>query len=298
MQPRLAQKRARILAVDDKRANLVALDALLSHEHDMVLANSGQEAIALLRKMTNIDVILMDVQMPGLDGFETVVQIKKIEHCRDIPVIFITAVYSDDPYVKRGYEVGGIDYFSKPFDPEILKLKVEIYASFRRRADFLRQRERQVLDAEELLRVGRRLSSTLERLPVGILIADTEGRICQTTEEVSRIFRVGEPTAHDAYGEILEWWNSSGQVIKNGPLARALRGEALHSEPIEIQCFDGSRKTILSSAAPLRGLDGRIVGAVVLAQDLTETKRIEEDLAQRVTRLVSLGVELEQSAPR
>jgi PAS domain-containing protein len=149
-----------------------------------------------------------------------------------------------------------------------------------------------------LLRVGRRLSSMLERLPVGILISDTEGRICQTTEEVARIFRSGEPTAADAYGEILDWWNSSGQTLKNGPLARALRGEALHSEPMEIQCFDGSRKTILSSAAPLRGLDGRIVGAVVFVQDLTETRRVEEDLEERVTRLVSLGVELEQSVPR
>jgi PAS domain S-box-containing protein len=240
----------------------------------------------------------MDVQMPGLDGFETVAQIKKIPQCRDIPVIFITAVYSDDPYVKRGYEVGGIDYFSKPFDPEILKLKVQIYATFRRRADYLKQRERQALEAEELLRVGRRLSSTLERLPVGVLIADTEGRICQTTEEVSRIFRSGEPTAHDAYGEMLEWWNSSGQKIKHGTLARALLGEESHSEPVEIQCFDGSRKTIITSAAPLRGLDGAIVGAVVLAQDLTESKKIEEDLERRVTRLVSLGVELEQTAPR
>jgi CheY-like chemotaxis protein len=291
-------KRATILAVDDKRANLVALDALLGHDHDMVFANSGPEAIALLQNGAQVDVILMDVQMPGLDGFETVVQIKKMSHCQDIPIIFITAVYSDDPYVKRGYQVGGIDYFSKPFDPEILKLKVQVYATFRRKADFLKERERQALEAEELLRVGRRLSSTLERLPVGVLIADTEGRICQTTEEVSRIFRSGEPTAHDAYGEILEWWNASGQMIKHGPLARALRGEESHSEPVEIQCFDGSKKTIIASACPLRGLDGMIVGAVVLAQDLTESKKIEEDLERRVTRLVSLGLELEQTAPR
>ena len=293
------QRKANILAVDDKRANLVALDALLGREHNVVFAHSGLEALSLLEKSADFDVILMDVQMPALDGFETAARIKKMPLCHDIPIIFITAVYSDDPYVKKGYEVGGIDYFSKPFDPEILKLKVEIYASFRQKADLLRERERHVKASEDLLRVGRKLSSILERLPVGVLIADLEGRICQTTEEVSRIFRSGEPTAHDAYGEILGWWNGSGQMIRNpdAPLAKALLGEASHSEPMVIRCFDGTDKTILGSAAPLRSLDGGVVGAVVLIQDLTEGKKIEKDLEERVTRLVALGVELEESVP-
>jgi CheY-like chemotaxis protein len=297
--PALTRK-ANILAVDDKRANLLALGALLGQEHHVVFANSGQEAIAQLESSADIDVILMDVQMPGLDGFETAVRIKKLKDCQDIPIIFITAVYSDDPYIKKGYEVGGIDYFSKPFDPEILKLKIAIYANFRRRTDLLRERERNVQASEELLSVGRKLASILERLPVGVLIADTEGRICQTTEEVSRIFRSGEPTARDSYGEILGWWNASGQMIRSGdaPLARALKGEASHSRPMAIRCFDGTEKTILSSAAPLRALDGAIVGAVVLVQDLSEGKQIERDLEERVTRLVALGVELEESAPR
>ena len=301
MEPRRIQRRANILAVDDKQANLLALDALLASHHNLVFAKSGEEAITLLQKAKDIDLILMDVQMPGLDGFETAAIIKKMKHCHDIPIIFITAVYSDDPYVKRGYEVGGIDYFSKPFDPELLKLKVEIYASFRLKADLLREKEKRIQESEELLKVGRRLSSVLERLPVGVLIADVEGRICQTTEEVCRILRAGEPTAGDSYGEILGWWAESGQIIKNrdGPVARALRcGETSHSEATAIRCFDGTEKTILISAAPLHGLDGRIVGAVVLIQDLTESRMIEADLEQRVTRLVALGVELGESVAR
>ena len=61
---------------------------------------------------------------------------------QDIPIIFVTAIYTEEPWIRKGYEVGGIDYFSKPFDPEILKMKVAVYASFRRKADFLKERER------------------------------------------------------------------------------------------------------------------------------------------------------------
>jgi response regulator RpfG family c-di-GMP phosphodiesterase len=290
-----------VLIVDDKRPNLLALAAVLESDYELLFANSGSEALILLKAQPKVDVILMDVHMPDMDGFETVSRIKKIEALQDIPIIFVTAVYQDDPFVKRGYEVGGIDYFSKPFDPEILKMKVAAYASFRVRADLLKEKELHLRDTEELLRVGRKLSAVLETLPVGVLIADVEGRICQTTEEAARILKCGEPAQSDAYGEMLGWWDSAGQMIKDesGPLARALqRAETSHSQPLQIRCFDGTEKTILASASPLHGLNGHVLGAVVLIRDLTESKQIEEDLAKRVTRLVSLGVELEESTAR
>src|SRR5258708_5727524 len=199
-----------VLLVDDKRANLLALEALLGEEYQLLSASSGEQAVSAVGKQAHIDIILMDVQMPGMDGFQTAVAIKKMEAGKDIPIIFVTAVFNEDPHVKRGYAAGGIDYFTKPFDPEILKLKLRVYSAFRTRENLLKHRERQVQESEELIRVGRRLSSVLESLPVGVLIADIEGRICQTTEEVSRIFKSVEPAANDAYGEILGWWDSGG----------------------------------------------------------------------------------------
>lgn len=294
-------RRARVLVVDDKRANLLAFAAVLENDCELLFAESGAEAIKALDTHRNVDVILMDVHMPDMDGFETAARIKKMPDAQDIPIIFVTAVYQDDPFVKKGYEVGGIDYFAKPFDPEILKMKVAAYASFRLKADLLRERELHIRESEELLRVGRKLSAVLESLPVGVLIADVEGRICQSTEETSRILKCIGLQQGDAYGEMLGWWDSGGQMIKDesGPLARALRGgETTHSQPLEIRCFDGTSKTILASASPLHGLGGQIVGAVVLIRDLTESKQIEEDLAKRVTRLVALGVELEESTAR
>jgi response regulator RpfG family c-di-GMP phosphodiesterase len=290
-----------VLAVDDRRANLVALDALLGEDYKVLYANSGKEALSAVRLKPDIDLILMDVQMPDMDGFETARQIKKLEAGGSIPIIFITAVHNEDPFIKKGYEVGGVDYFSKPFDPEILKTKVSIYTAFRNREKLLKERMRHIQQSEELLRVGRKLSSVLEGLRVGVLIADVDGRICQSTQEVSRILKSVEPIDNDRYGDILGWWDRGGHMIKNegGPLCKALhQGESSHSEPIEIPCVDGSMATVVMSASPLHGVDKRLVGAVVLIQDLTEPKKIEEALEERVTRLIGAGIELEESAAR
>jgi CheY-like chemotaxis protein len=290
-----------VLAIDDTPANLLALEAVLSDEYNVIRANSGFEAIEFLKSARDVHVILMDVHMPGMDGFKTAAHIKKMEGCADIPIIFVTAVYREDPYVKEGYKAGGVDYFSKPFDPDILKMKVGIYASFRQKTNLLKERERHIQESEELLRVGRKLSNVLESLPVGVLITDLEGRICQMTEEVSRILKSSDAADSDAYGEILGWWNTDGHLIKDrlGSLTRALQeGRASHSEPMQILCFDGSQKIILASTCPLRGVNKEIVGAVVLIQDHTESKKIGEDLEHRVTRLIGIGVELEQTTRR
>jgi CheY-like chemotaxis protein len=297
--PKSLLRRANVLIVDDRPANQLALAAVLEADYDILLAASGEDAIRLLKTRTDIDVILMDVQMPGMDGFEAATAIKKMPGCNDIPIVFVTAVYKEDPHVKKGYESGGIDYFGKPFDPDILRMKIGVYSSYRLKSHLLRQRERHIRESEELIRVGRKLSAVLESLPVGVMIADVEGRICQITEEVSRILRSVEPVESDAYDKILGWWDAKGKILKNeqGPLSRALRrGERSHSEAIRIQCLDGSVKTIVASASPLRGLSGDIVGAVVLLQDITESKKIEEALEERVTKLVALGVQLEERA--
>jgi len=295
--------RPTVLAVDDNEANLLALEAVLEKDYDVIRASSGADAVALLEKdeACEIDVILLDVHMPGMDGFQTAERIRRLKACADVPIVFITAIYKEDPYIRRGYEAGGIDYFSKPFDPDILKLKIAIYASFRQRAKILQQRERQVRESEELLRVGRKLASVLESLPAGVLIADIGGRICQTTEEVSRILKVDQQLDGDSYGQMLAWWDSGGHPLKDldGALAQALQaGEPSHSKPVQVRCLDGSTSTILASTSPLRGVNGKIVGAVILIQDLTEHKRIEQELEQRVVNLIGLGVQLEQSAAR
>jgi PAS domain S-box-containing protein len=291
-------KKPPVLAVDDTPGNLVALDAVLDRDFDVIRAESGAQALEILQQRSDIVVVLMDVQMPVMDGYETASLIKKLPGYDDVPIVFITAVYHQDPFVKRGYEVGGVDYFTKPFDPELLRLKIGIYSSFRQKAAVLREREQHLRETEELLEAGRKLSAVLESLPVGVLIADVEGRICQTNDEVSRICGATDALDHDAYGEMIRWWTAEGAALRSsdGPLALALReGTSSRNVQVEIRCVDGSSKRILASTSPLLGAGANVVGAVVVIKDTSETKKIESELEGRIARLVSLGVAIEQS---
>jgi CheY-like chemotaxis protein len=283
-----------ILAVDDTPSNLIALEAVLEKDFNLRFAASGIEALGILQTEKSFDVILLDVQMPKMDGYETATHIKAIAGCEEIPIVFVTAVYNEDPHVRRGYQVGGVDYFTKPFDPDLLRLKVGIYASFSQRAAVLKERERQLRETEELLAAGRKLSGMLESLPVGVLIADVDGRICQSNDEVARICRSAALISNDEYGALLGWWDTAGRLLKDGgPLSQALHDRQSRTGTIEIRCVDGTRRSVLTSASPLFGVDGHLVGAVIVLQDLSESKQIEAELENRITRLVSLGVELE-----
>ncbi|MFW6692049.1 response regulator [Streptomyces sp. MAR4 CNX-425] len=120
-------QKAKILLVDDRPENLLALEAILSAlDQHLVRASSGEEALkALLTE--DFAVILLDVQMPGMDGFETAAHIKRRERTRDIPIIFLTAINHGPHHTFRGYAAGAVDYISKPFDPWVLRAKVSVF---------------------------------------------------------------------------------------------------------------------------------------------------------------------------
>ncbi len=298
-EPQARMPLPRILAVDDTPGNLVALDAVLGEKYELVFAHSGPQAIDILLRDRCIDVILMDLHMPAMDGYETTERIKRIPGCEEIPLIFISAVYNQDPQIKKGYAAGAIDYFTKPFDPDILRMKVEIYASFRHRSAMLKQREAQLRESEDVLRAGRKLSALLEGLPLGVIIADVKGRVCQANEAALAILQSARAIETGAYGELLTWWEKDARAIKtDSALSRALHsGQPSHNEVVVLRCLDGRMKSLVESTSPLRGLDGSIVGAVIAMHDVTEQKKVEEELEQRITRLVSLGIALEQTAP-
>jgi CheY-like chemotaxis protein len=123
----LAGVRAKLLLVDDRRENLVALEAILQGlPLEPVLATSGEEA--LKRLLTDdFAAILLDAQMPGMDGFETAGHIKQRERTRHVPIIFLTAVDRDAHLAFRGYAAGAVDYITKPFDPWVLRAKVMVF---------------------------------------------------------------------------------------------------------------------------------------------------------------------------
>ena len=122
------KNRIDILLVDDRPDGLIALEAILAGpRYNLVKASSGLEALKLAEKL-NFAVILLDVQMPGMDGFETAMRLKNIPSCKYTPIIFVTAINKDDNYVFKGYQSGAVDYIFKPFEESILRSKVAVFA--------------------------------------------------------------------------------------------------------------------------------------------------------------------------
>lgn len=139
--------RSSILIVDDMQENLIALEAVLGPlDQQLVTARSGEEALkAMLRQ--DFAVVLLDVLMPGMDGFETASNIKRLDQTKDVPIILLTGTDVDADYAYRGYALGAADFLSKPIDPWVLRTKVNVFL------DLDRKNRQLAVQAEQLRRL-------------------------------------------------------------------------------------------------------------------------------------------------
>ncbi len=146
----LVSARSNILLVDDRPENLLALEAVLEPlGQNLVRAHSGEEALRHLLA-DDFAVILLDVQMPGIDGFETAEYIKRLERTSHIPIIFLTAISKEERHVFRGYETGAVDYLFKPFDPTILRSKVAVFVELHEKTNALERARLQQRHSRQL----------------------------------------------------------------------------------------------------------------------------------------------------
>src|SRR5207302_10816584 len=164
------------LLVDDRRENLLALEGILkSLDQNLVQAMSGSQALKYLLK-NEVAVILLDVEMPGMDGFQTAMLIREREKSRHTPIIFLTAISKSDIHVRQGYSIGGVDYIFKPFAPDVLKSKVSAFVEmFRQRQEV--QRQSALLTAERDF-----ATDILDTVASFVLVLDPEGRILRVNK--------------------------------------------------------------------------------------------------------------------
>ncbi len=160
--------RPRILLVDDRSENLVALEAVLAPlEAEIVAVRSGQQALAALAT-GDFAVVLLDVMMPEMDGFETAERIKHGPHNQDVPIIFLTAASTRPDFTFRGYNTGAVDYLAKPFDPWVLTAKVQVFVDLHlkttERTEELSSRIAEVEDAATRLAKDPTAEESLARL--------------------------------------------------------------------------------------------------------------------------------------
>jgi two-component system cell cycle response regulator len=126
------KEKVNILIVDDRKENLLALEALLeSPDLRIIKAESGNQALGLMLEFS-FALVLLDVQMPEMDGFEVAELMRRKEKTRNLPIIFITAINKEEKYVFKGYEKGAVDYLFKPINPNVLKSKVNVFLELHR----------------------------------------------------------------------------------------------------------------------------------------------------------------------
>ncbi|WP_043640784.1 response regulator [Nonomuraea candida] len=161
-------RQVKILLVDDNDESLVALEAVLRPLQQLLFkARSGPEAMKLMQRH-DFAVVLLDVLMPGMDGFETATHIKRLDQTRDVPIIFLTGTGPSSGAAFRGYAVGAVDYLTKPFDPWVLRSKVAVFLELFRKTAVLREQaallHELVRDDEALSGFARRLGAVESRL--------------------------------------------------------------------------------------------------------------------------------------
>jgi signal transduction histidine kinase len=174
--------RPRILLVDDHEENLLALEAVLSDPHyALVRANSGRAALRAALQ-GDFAVILLDVAMPDMDGFETAALLRERDRSRRTPIIFLTANYRSEGHVFRGYSVGAVDYLLKPFSPEVLRSKVAVFVELFETTEALTRR------TEELQRVQRELEDRVRERTEALQIANrVERELRAQAEQANRL---------------------------------------------------------------------------------------------------------------
>jgi PAS domain S-box-containing protein len=300
---------ARILLVDDRPENLLALEAILEPlGHTLLRAQSGEEALRAV--LTNdFAVILMDVQMPGMNGFEAARLIKSRERSRFTPIIFLTAISKDDEFVFEGYQVGAVDYLFKPFHPDVLRSKVAVFVDLYLKTEQLKDQEKRLRESEkreiEMLHMQRLLESEARMAEIvgsameAIITFDDGQRVTLFNAAAERMFG---RSAEKAIGSAVEGFfhpSFGGEFLSDVCRAAALEAEQRshggpqhppHSREMTGVRAGGEEFPIEASISCLDLKTEKVF--TVIARDIAERRRAEEALRQQAARLEAFADEL------
>ena len=256
-----------ILLVDDHRENLIALEAILEAPgRQLVMATSGNEALQLALKH-DFSLVLLDVQMPEMDGFEVAQLLRQGKKTRSIPIIFVTAISKEHKYVFKGYECGAVDYLFKPIDQQILTAKVEVFL------DLDQQKRRLQQAVVQMKRLKDENERLLQAIGEGILGTDARGQITFANGAVATLFGVAREELTGQRVDDLLFYDDDGARRWDwgaSPLLKACKSDQPWRS--DSPCFiqrDGVSVALDISATPLNQPGETFSGAVLVLRDVT-----------------------------
>ena len=263
-------EKVNILLVDDQPNNLLALESILGDmEQNLVRAESGPRALKHLLDM-EFAVILLDVQMPDMDGFETAELIRERDRSRETPIIFLTALSRSEVNVFRGYELGAVDYIFKPFNADILRSKVNVFVQLHRSRQALK---RQTLELARLIKQNQLI---LDSAAEGILGVDLLGVTTFVNPAAARMIgrRVDEVKGVDIHTLVHPVFPGVMTCRADTCRFRAVVHGAEAQDEVEETFFreNGTSFPAEFSASPLRDDDGELLGSVITFRDVTEKR--------------------------
>ncbi|MEH2068168.1 MAG: response regulator [Nostoc sp.] len=273
------EPKVNILLVDDKLENLLALEAILEKlGENLVRATSGEEALRCLLHQ-DFAVILLDVQMPGMDGFETATLIRNRGRSRHTPIIFLTAFSTSDQMLFKGYALGAVDYLLKPIDPNILTSKVTVFVELFKKTEAVKQQAAQLVAVNaELRQSEERFRSLSTCSPVGIFEIDTEGRCRYTNPRYQTI--CGMKAAESLENRWLESVHPEDRERAVTSWSTYINQGRDYSQEFRFQTAHGNVLWVQVRSSPMLSGQGELLGYVGTLEDITERKQAEEVRAQ------------------
>ncbi|MEH1949288.1 MAG: response regulator [Nostoc sp.] len=273
------EPKVNILLVDDKLENLLALEAILEKlGENLVRATSGEEALRCLLHQ-DFAVILLDVQMPGMDGFETATLIRNRGRSRHTPIIFLTAFSTSDQMLFKGYALGAVDYLLKPLDPNILTSKVTVFVELFKKTEAVKQQTAQLVAVNtELRQSEERFRSLSTCSPVGIFETDTEGNCKYTNPRYQAI--CGLKAAESLEKKWLESVHPEDKERAIASWSAYICEGREYSEEFRFQAAHSNIRWVQVRSSPMLSSQGELLGYVGTLEDITERKQAEEVRAQ------------------
>jgi PAS domain S-box-containing protein len=289
-------ERPRVLLVDDDERNLLAIESILEDIGDVVLARSGEEALRHLLK-GEFAVILLDVYMPGMDGYETAQIIRNRDQSKGIPIVFLSAVNKETEHLLRGYAMGAVDYVFKPVDPVVLRSKVAVFVDLFAKSKEIERKARQeqaLLDAnlranaerlraeQELRRAEQRQAAIIQSLPM-LLYLEPYDAVSRLPNYVSGDFEAMTGFKFEKLaGQPNVWVERLHSEDRDRVIAaiEARRRSGRLSVEYRWQCADGGYKHFLDQAVLLKDGDGRPVEFAGTLTDISEQRSLESQLIQ------------------